>query len=183
MKSLLRLLKVSHPKNKVNWCLKKAEKELQENRKHRGLVKKEPDIELARQHIAKAEHNLKAVISFKKNGFSDWSASAAFYSIYHGFLAVLAKFGYESRNQECTFALINSLIEDKDIKLEKRFVDEIHSLDPEEKHEAPSIIEIRELEQYGVSITLEDDAYERLLSLAKNALNQVKEIIEERQQY
>ena len=169
---------MSHSENKVKWCLQKAEKELKSGGKHRGLVKMMPDVELARQHIAKAEHNLKAMISFKKTGFSDWSASAAFYSIYHGFLAVLAKFGYESRNQECTFALINSLIEDKKISLDKKFVEEIHSLDHEERHEAPTIIEIRELEQYGVSISLEDNAYERLLSLAKNALSQVKEIIE-----
>lgn len=170
---------MSHTKNKVKWCLKKAEKELKEDGKHRGLVKKEPHIELARQHIVKAEHNLKAIISFKETGFSDWSASATFYSIYHGLLAVLAKLGYESRNQECTFALIYSLIENKEINLDKKFVEEIHVLNHEEKHENPTVIEVREVEQYGVSITLEDPVYERLLLLAKNALDQIKNIIEE----
>lgn len=35
---------MSHAKNKVEWCLKKAEKELKESRKHRGLVKTKPDL-------------------------------------------------------------------------------------------------------------------------------------------
>ncbi len=167
-----------HIENKVAWCLQKAEKELKECGHHRGLVKKEPNLDLARQHIAKAQHNLKAMISFNKTGFSDWSASAAFYSIYHCFLAVLAKFGYESRNQECTFAIINSLIDGQKIKLSPNFVEQICSLNPEARHESPTIIEIREMEQYGVSLTLEDLAYERLLFLAKNALDQIKGIVE-----
>ncbi|MCK4589051.1 MAG: HEPN domain-containing protein [Nanoarchaeota archaeon] len=172
-------MKVSHSDNKVKWCLKKAEEELKEDEKHRGLVKKDPDVELAKQHIAKAEHNLKAIVAFKEHGFSDWSTSATFYSIYHGLLAVLAKLGYESRNQGCTFALIYSLIENKKINLDKKFVEEIHVLDHEEKHENPTVIEVREIEQYGVSISLEDPVYERLFSLAKNALDQIKNIIEE----
>ena len=166
-----------HLKNKVKWCLKKAEKELKENSIHRGLIKKEPNIELARQHINKAEHNLRAIISFKKIGFSDWSASATFYSIYHGLLAILAKIGYESRNQECTFALIYLLIENKKINSDRKFVEEIHMLNHEEKHERSTVIQVREAEQYGVSITLNDPVYERLLSLAKNALDQIKNIV------
>lgn len=30
---------MTHAKNKVKWCIKKAEKELKEDKKHRGLVK------------------------------------------------------------------------------------------------------------------------------------------------
>lgn len=30
---------MSHAENKVNWCLRKAEKELKEGKKHRGLGK------------------------------------------------------------------------------------------------------------------------------------------------
>ena len=50
---------MSHAKNKLRWCLQKAKKELQEGRKHRGLIEVMPDSERAREHIAKAEHNLK----------------------------------------------------------------------------------------------------------------------------
>ena len=97
---------MSLAENKVNWCLKKGEKELKEGKKQRGLIKKEKDIEDAKNHISKAEHNLSAISYFDKGGYSDWSISAIFYCLYHCFLAIASRFSYESRNQECTIALI-----------------------------------------------------------------------------
>ena len=170
---------MSHAKNKVNWCLKKAEKELQQSEKHRGLVKIKQNQEIINIHIKKAEHNLKAITDFKKIGYSDWSASAAFYSIYHCFLAILAKFGYESRNQECTFALIYHLIETKQINFDKEMVQEIQLLDPEEKHKSPNIVELRETKQYGVSLSLEEDIFTELVTITKIFLDKTKEILEE----
>ncbi|MBU0757562.1 MAG: hypothetical protein KKF44_05830 [Nanoarchaeota archaeon] len=139
--------------------MKKAEKELQEGNKHRGLVKKNPDLALARKHILKAEHNLQAVVRFKEIDFSDWSAPATFYSIYHSLLAVLVKLGYESRNQECTFALIYQLIETKQVNLDAKLISEINAMQPEEAHEKPTIVDVRESEQYCVSLSLEDNTY------------------------
>ena len=81
------------------------------------------------EHIAKAEHNLKAAIDFPKMGYSDWSASAFFYSMYQCLLAIAVKFGYESGNQECTFALMYSLIEDKKIDFDKMLLDKMVLLD------------------------------------------------------
>ena len=159
--------------------MKKAEKELQEGNTHRGLVKRSPDLALARKHILKAEHNLEAVSRFKEIGFSDWSAPATFYAIYHALLAVLAKQGYESRNQECTFALIYKLIDTKQINLDDKLIAEIHELQPEEAHQEPTIVDVRESEQYGLSLSLEENTYNRLLSIAKNILDQVKISIEE----
>ena len=43
-------------KNHVEWCLKKAEKELKADGKHRGLVKVTSDKKKAKEHLAKAEH-------------------------------------------------------------------------------------------------------------------------------
>jgi len=48
----------------VDWCLKKAEKEVEELKKqkrearHRGLQKIEPNRKLALGHLEKARHNL-----------------------------------------------------------------------------------------------------------------------------
>ncbi|MFH1834902.1 MAG: HEPN domain-containing protein [Methanobacteriota archaeon] len=170
---------MSHSKNKVEWCLKKAEKELKERRMHRGLREVTPNAKIIRAHIQKAEHNLKAISRFKEIGYSDWSASAAFYSIYHSLLAIANKFGFESRNQECTFALIYHLIEEGKIPLDKKIVDGIHVLDPEIAHEKPTVIEVREVEQYGVATTLENETYNRLLNTAKTILDKTKTIIEE----
>ena len=169
---------MTHTKNKVEWCLKKAEKEFKEGKKHRGLRIIQPNKERARDHIKKSEHYLKATILLNKENFSDISASTIFYSIYHCFLAIAIKFGYESRNQECTFALIHSLIYDNKINLEKNLVEKVASLDTDKKIE-DTTTNIRERYQYETKLSLKEDLYDELLELAKNILNKTKGIIEE----
>lgn len=65
---------------------------------------------------SKMIRNFEAMTDFHEMGYSDWSASAAFYSLYHGLLAILAQRGYELRNQSCTFSLIEDLITKEEIK-------------------------------------------------------------------
>ena len=71
-----------------------------------------PDNELAKDYVEKAEHNLDFFLIARKSGFYDWAVNIGFYVTYHCCLAILAKFGYDSRNQECTLALVESLVED-----------------------------------------------------------------------
>jgi len=170
---------MSHVENKINWCLKKAERELKEGEKHRGLVEIEPNITKAKEHITKAEHNLKATLYLQKGGYTDWCSSSIFYSIYHCFLAIAAKFGYESRNQECTFALISSLIEENKISLEAKDLEKVSSLEVNESHEASIVINLREEYQYNTKVSLSNNEYEEILNLAKKILDKSKEIIEE----
>ncbi|MFH1055071.1 MAG: HEPN domain-containing protein [Candidatus Altiarchaeota archaeon] len=169
---------MSHAENKVDWCLRKAEKELKGSGSHRGLVKTRPDLATARRHIRKAEHNLKAMSDFKGMGYSDWSASAAFYSIYHCLLAITAKFGYESRNQDCTFALIYKLIEDGMIDLDAELIRSVHEMNAEEKQESSTIISVRESQQYGVTLSLEDDTFNKMLRTVMVILDRAKEVLE-----
>ncbi|MBU3896340.1 MAG: hypothetical protein KJ697_00175 [Nanoarchaeota archaeon] len=169
---------MSHAENKIKWCLSKAEKEIKEGKTHRGLLKTEPDINKAREHIMKAEHNLKATLYLQKGGYTDWCSSTLFYTMYHCFLSIIAKFGYESRNQECTFALIESLIEDGSIDIEKEDMDKITILDIEERHEEPTAVNIREMYQYTTKLSLEDKILSELLDLAKKILDKTKVIIE-----
>jgi len=171
---------MSHAKNKVDWCLNKAKKELEKSNKHRGLVKSQPNLELAQEHIKKAEHNLRATIYLKQGGYSDWCSSSLFYMIYHCFLAILQKFGYETRNQECTFAVIQSLIEENKIVIEQKDFDKISLLKPNEAQESSTIVSIREHYQYSTKVTLENKEYEELLDLAKKILDNTKNIIEEK---
>ncbi|MFH1682271.1 MAG: hypothetical protein ABIA37_00590 [Candidatus Woesearchaeota archaeon] len=57
---------MSQAAKQVEWCLNKAKKEIEECKqlgkrpKHRGLVKADPDLDEAKHHLAKAEHNLGA---------------------------------------------------------------------------------------------------------------------------
>lgn len=169
---------MSHAKNKVEWCFRKAEKEMNGSGRHRGLLKTRQDKDRAREHITKAEHNLKLMIHLKKNDFSDWCGPATFYSVYHSLLAILSKLGYESRNQECTFAMIYSLIGDNKINLDKGMIEKVAALDVKESGSSATITDIREQYQYGTKLSLEDKTYEELLNIAKKILGKTKEIIE-----
>ncbi len=167
---------MSHTKNKVDWCLKKAEKELKEGSSHRGLIRIESNTKKAREYIKKAEHYILATDYLKKGNFSDISASTIFYSMYHCLLAIAAKFGYESRNQECTFALMHVLIEEGKIDFELSILDKITSLDLEDKEQ--TIVGIREQYQYGTSLSLKDNLYKELSELAREIISKTKEIVE-----
>lgn len=169
---------MSHASNKVKWCLDKAKKELEESDLHRGLIKTQENIELAQKHITKAEHNLKAAIYFEKGGFSDWSVSAFFYSIYHCFLAILRKFGYESRNQECTMAVIDMLKEEGKIDIDEKFINTLKITKAEEIHES-NIIKLREEFQYNTDLNFkEKEEFNKLIELCKEAINKTREIIQ-----
>ena len=167
---------MTHAENKVDWCLKKAQRELEQSDKHRGLVRENIDIMKAREHVEKAEHYLIATDLLKKENFSDISATTVFYSMYHCLLAIISKFGYESRNQECTFALVYYLIEGEKIDLKKDLLDKITFLDL--KEEDITSVEIREQFQYGTSLSIKDDIYKELFELAQEVLSKTKEIIE-----
>lgn len=165
------------------WCLDKAKKEIEECRrvgkkeKHRGLLSISPDLEKARNHIVKAEHDLRGITAFKEIGFSDWSMSAGFYSLYHCFLAIAAACGYESRNQTCTVALMKYLKETNKIQLDEKY---IKLLEYEEIEDFPneSIIDLRENYTYGVNITITDEArLDALKKLCKELLDVTKQIV------
>ena len=166
---------MSQVSNKVKWCINKAKRELEEGKKQRGLVEKEPEDSLARKHIGKSEHNYNAALFFAKNKYSDWSVSAFFYSIYHCFLAIAAKFGYESGNQECTIALVEMLKEERKIELDDKF---INTLKIEMKDEVESLIEIREEFQYGTEqVFKEQERFDNLSKMCKDCIDQAKDII------
>lgn len=168
---------MTQTENKVEWCLRKAKKEQAEGKKHRGLVKGALNVEEARKHILKAEHNLRAITYFNKGNFSDWSMSAVFYCIYHCFLAISRKHGYESRNQECTIALIKLLKEDGKIDIDDKFIDAIEIYTETERHES-NIIEKREFYTYGTEVASENTKeIQDSINLCLECLDQTRRII------
>ena len=175
-------MNASQISKQVEWCLKKAKKEIEECKKqgkrpkHRGLLKVNPNLEEAKQHLAKAEHNLIGITKFKEIGFSDWSMSAGFYCIYHCFLAIAAKFGYETSNQTCTIALIKYLKEMNNLKMDDKF---IGLLEYEELDKENSIIELRENYTYGIKISADDAKLNELKTTCKELIDATKQIVYE----
>jgi uncharacterized protein (UPF0332 family) len=160
--------------------LKNCIKEGQKGGRHKGLKSIPVFQERINGHIEKAKHNFKAMISFQKTGFSDWSASAAFYCLYHSLLAVLAKEGYESRNQNCTFAYIQDMIEKGKINLKTDELKEIYDSDVTENLEnSDKILDIRENMQYSMKTFLEDEEYLSLKERTKQLFDKIRNELEE----
>ena len=165
---------MSKVKNMVRWCLNKAKKELEKGQKHRGLIKAEPDEKLAQEHIAKAEHNLDFFMLAKENKFYDWTIVIGFYIMYHCLLAILARHGYESRNQECTMALIENLIDDK--KIDESFKEYINKIKFTAEKEEEQILPMREKYQYTPIIEIDVQKVEELLGTCQDMITDTKGI-------
>lgn len=155
-------------------CLRSGKK----GSRHKGLIKTGPDMKRAIAHLKKAEHNRDAMVYFyQSKRFSDWSASAGFYCVYHCCLAILAKFGYESRSQNCTFLLIESLIsEGKIMNITLNELKEIR--DPEQSlQSSEKIVDIRESMQYGIRMSLRDQEFNGLLQRTNTLLEKFRQEI------
>jgi len=163
-------------KDKLQKCFKEGERS---GERHKGLKKTAISEEQVKGHIIKAIHNFKAMISFQKTGFSDWSASASFYCLYHCLLALIAKGGFESRNQSCTFALIEDMIERKMVSLTKDELKEIFDKDVTEDLEySNKIIDIRENMQYSIKTSLENQEFIELKKRTKMLFDKIRIDIE-----
>ncbi|MDP2749433.1 MAG: hypothetical protein Q8O89_01215 [Nanoarchaeota archaeon] len=140
----------------LKWCLSEPKR----------LVKAKPDMDLARKHIKKSEHNYLVVQALEKQKMYDWALNVGFYSIYHCFLAILAKHGYISKNQACTVTAVLTLIDEGKIELDKDLVTQFDTLDVEKSITNPTIRESRETSTYGVETSID-----------LNELKRVKELI------
>lgn len=116
------------------------------------------------------------ITRFNEIGFSDWSMSAGFYCIYHCFLAITAKFGYESRNQTCTISLMRFLNKNNQINLDEKF---IKLLEYEEMNEmGGSVIDLREDYTYGVRVSIKDETkLNELKKICKDLIDITKGIV------
>lgn len=159
--------------------LKKCFKEGERGDRHKGLKKIEISQETILGHVQKAKHNFHAITDFKAMGYSDWSASAAFYCLYHCLLAVLAKEGYESRNQSCTIAYIENMIDDNKIALTKEELKEIFDKEIKENLEySNKILDIRENMQYSIKTIMEEQEFLNLKEKTKELFDKIRKDIE-----
>ena len=149
--------------------------------RHQGVRNITPNKELADAYLKKAEHNFEAITTFHNTGFSDWSASASFYALYHGLLAMLSQKGYESRNQSCTFALIEDFITKGEIKL--LTIADLKAIFDKEVtrnlEHSDKILDIRERMQYNTKTALTEADFERLKKKTKELFDKIRLELEE----
>ncbi len=139
----------------LKWCLKDS----------RRLSKTKPDLDLAQKHLKKSEYNYGVVQTLEKLKIYDWALNIGFYSIYHCFLALLVKYGYESRNQACTITVLLSLINEKKLDLDKDLVTQFDTLDVEKNIINPTVRESRESSTYGVETSVDLQQLRRIKEL------------------
>ena len=140
----------------LKWCLKDP----------RRLIKTKPDLDLAQKHLKKSEYNYGVVQTLEKLKVYDWALNVGFYAVYHCFLAILAKYGYESRNQACTITVLLTLINEGKLGLDKDLVAQFDILDIERNITNPTAREIRELSTYGVETSIDLQQLKRMKELA-----------------
>ena len=125
----------------LKWCLKDAKR----------LVKTKSDLDLAQKHVKKSEYNYGVVQTLERLKMYDWAFNVGFYSIYHCFLAILSKYGYESRNQK--------------LDLDKDLVTQFDTLDVEKNITNPTVRERRELSTYGVETSIDLEQLKKMKEL------------------
>ena len=128
----------------LKWCLKDK----------RMLIKIKPDLNSAQKHLKKSEYNWGVAQTLEKLKIYDWALNVGFYSIYHCFLAILSKYGYESKNQFCTITALLSLIEQKKLNLSKELVLQFGTLETEKDAVRPTVRSEREISTYGVETSI-----------------------------
>ena len=129
----------------LKWCLKGPKR----------LVKIKPDLEFAQKHVKKSEYNYGILQTLERLKIYDWAFNVGFYAIYHCFLAILAKYGYESRNQACTTTILLTLINEKKLDLDKEWVTQFDTLEVEKNITNPTVRERREISTYGVETSID----------------------------
>ncbi|MBI4150974.1 hypothetical protein HY492_02505 [Candidatus Woesearchaeota archaeon] len=144
--------------------------------RHQGIRMIKQAADVVPGHLAKAVHNFEAMTVFHDLQYSDWSASASFYALYHGLLAILAQRGYESRNQSCTFALVEDLITKDDVKhLTLADLKDIFDKDVAvDLAHSNKILDIRERMQYSTRTALAEEEFQILKKRTKALFDKIR---------
>lgn len=155
--------------NHLNWCLKDEKR----------LVKTKPDLGLAQKHLKKSEYNYGVVQTLEKLKIYDWALNIGFYSIYHCFLAILSKYGYESKNQSCTVTVLISLIDQKKLNFNKDLVLQFDTLGVEKDITIPTVRRDREVLTYGVETSIDLQQLKRIKELVVNVQRETIRVLAE----
>jgi len=160
----------------VRDCFVNAINDEKKGKKHKGLLIISPDDKKAREYLAKAKMNLEFCDFYRKKGFDYKIPEEWFYTLYYCALAILSKFGIESRSQKCTAAFLRYAKDNNLIVYDDEFIDRITVYrDKEEK----SDVDERENARYGPSIKSKEVAskYNYMEAICKKAISQCEEIV------
>jgi len=162
--------------SKVRDCFLSAKKDGEKGKKHKGLLIIGRDDEMAEKYVQKAKKNLEICELYKEKRLDYKIPEEWFYTMYYCALAILAKFGVESRSQRCTALFLRYLSNNKIIEYDDEFIDRITVYSDKEKK---SDVDEREDARYGSSVKSEDimEKYDMMTNVCKRCISQCEEII------
>lgn len=160
----------------VKDCFASALKEESKGRKHKGLLLTKPTRKEAEEYIIKSKKNLELCIFYKEKGFDYKLPEEWFYTLYYCALAILAKFGVESRSQRCTALFLKYVKEKGIISYSDEFIQRIMVY--KEKEETSDVDE-REKSRYSSAIHIKEVTknYNKMMDVCRNAISQCEEIV------
>ena len=160
----------------VRDCFVSAMKDEKKGKKHKGLLIIKQDNKIAESYIQKAKLNLELCDFYKQKGFDYKIPEEWFYTLYYCALAILSKFGIESRSQKCTAYFLRYSKDNNLIDYDDEFIDRIRVYRGKEEK---SDVDERENARYSSSITSKEieSKYEKMTSVCKEAISQAEEVV------
>ena len=160
----------------VKDCFVSALKDESKGRKHKGLLLTKPNRKEAKEYIIKAKKNLELCKFYKEKGFDYKLPEEWFYTLYYCALAILSKFGVESRSQRCTALFLKYVKEQGIIEYDDGFIQRIMVY--KEKEEKSDVDE-REKSRYSPVIQIKEvtQNYDKMMDVCKKAISQCEEIV------
>src|SRR3989338_6061148 len=137
---------------KIRECFESAKKDEEKGKKHKGLFVVEPSSKKAEEYLDKARDSLRFCEIYKNSGSDYKIPEEWYYSLYYCALAILCKFGVETRSQRCTASFIKYVKEKGLIEYNAEFIERI--LVHREKDKTTSVDE-REEARYGNKIKID----------------------------
>jgi uncharacterized protein (UPF0332 family) len=167
---------------KVYDCFSIAKKEEEKGKKHKGILFVGKDNQKAEEYIAKAKKNLLVCELYKDNRLDYKIPEEWFYTMYYCALAILAKFGVESRSQRCTALFLRYVKDAGIIDYDNEFIDRIMVY--KEKEETSDVDE-REKARYGSSVYSEEiiQKYDFMMNVCKRCISSCEEIVFSEKQF
>ncbi len=160
----------------VRDCFLSAAKDEKKGKKHKGLLITKLSHEIAEEYIAKAKINLQLCDLYKSQGYDYKIPEEWFYTLYYCALAILAKFGIESRSQKCTAAFLRYAKDNSLIDYDDEFIDRITVYSAKEEI---SDVDERETARYSSAITSKEieAKYDPMEDICRKAISQAEEIV------
>ncbi|MBI1969467.1 hypothetical protein HYS48_02120 [Candidatus Woesearchaeota archaeon] len=162
--------------SKVRECFVSAKRDEDKGSKHKGLLFVGIDQKKAEAHIQKAKTNLEICELYKQKRLDYKIPEEWFYTMYYCALAILAKFGVESRSQKCTALFLRYVKKERLIEYNDEFIDRIMVY--REKEETTDVDE-REKARYGSSVRSVEimQKYDAMMEVCKRCITQCEELV------